>query len=527
MPSYLIQHFLDNSHLNFKDKIAFSSPNSSLTYGKFYILSNKLANCLKDMGIKRQDRVAFCLKRSPNSVVVMLGILKADAIYVPIDPNAPIERFKTIFNDCRPSTIICDVTTIDKVNNLISSAVYSPNIIIFENKKKFRHKIDHSHIYKEDINKYPGSKPIYENVDSDIAYILYTSGSTGTPKGVMVSHFSVFNYISWAAECFGITKNDVILSTAPFHFDMSVFDIYCALKMGAQLSIASDDLMLFPGKLIQFMDREGISIWKGVSSLLMYMARTGVLKQKNLLTLKKIIFAGEVLPTKYLITWMQTYPDKQFYNGYGPTEATGMSMYYLIPECPVDSNIKIPIGKACTNTEVFLLKENDTLAKSGEIGELCIRGSSLSSGYWNDEDNTRKHFVPNPLSNILNDVIYRTGDLARIIDDGNYEFIGRKDHQIKRMGYRIELGEIENALLSIKEVEDACVIMSNSKKTNIDELVTFVELNSNSQRSLVSKKLHKILPNYMIPNEIIPIEQIPRNDRGKIDRAKLKRMEDY
>lgn len=518
MLNYLAQSYLDNTRELTPNRTAVSCSTDSITYEELCIFSNKLANCLISKGVVRQDRVAFCLKRSVNSLVAIFGILKADCIYVPIDPKSPLKRCRAIIDDCEPSTLICDSETIDKMLQTISDIQFMPKRVIVEHNEGLPKAIENGLITRAEIEEQDSKKPDYKNVDTDIAYILYTSGSTGNPKGVMISHLNITNYIKWAIDCFDITRKDNILSTAPFHFDMSTFDIYCAMGAGARLCIATESCLLFPNKLLSLIEKEQITIWKAISSLIMYLAKTGSLKEGRIPTLKKVLFSGEVLPTKHLIPWMETYPEKLFYNAYGPTEATGISTYYHVQQIPKDPQQPIPIGRPCTNTDVFLLNEDDSLA---EVGELCIRGSSLSRGYWNDPEKTNKVFVTNPLNHVQGDRIYRTRDLAKLRNDGNYIFIGRRDNQIKHMGYRIEPFEIENAILSLNKVDDAAVILSKSQEFDIEELVAFFAADEDVTSDEIMTELRNCIPHYMLPQHIIELKHIPRTDRGKIDRGAL------
>ena len=518
MKKFLAQHYLDNSRSHYLEKVAITFADKNLTYDGLYKLSNQLANCLKSKGVSRQDRVGIFLKRSIDSIIAINGILKADAIYVPIDAKSPIERFRKIIDDCEPRALICDRGTLKKAEKNISNNI---SIFVLEDQDELDAPLRNSYVYLNDIKSQSDASPYYQNIDNDIAYILYTSGSTGDPKGVMISHLNITNYIEWAVDCFEINQNEKILSTAPFHFDMSTFDIYCALKRGATLCIAPESLLLFPTKLLDLIDKEKISLWKGVSSLLMYVARTIPLSKKKLASLNKIIFAGENLPTRYLIEWMEAFPDKQFYNAYGPTEATGISTYYHVARIPENSTERIPIGRPCENTEVYVLTEDGALADTGEIGELCIRGSGLSRGYWNDEAKTAKVFVQNPISAIPGDRIYHTGDLALLNKEGNYELVGRKDNQVKNMGYRIDLAEIENGLISTGKIKDAAVILYRSEKYSVDELVAMVVTDSNSSPEKLRENLKNIIPAYMMPHRIFVVDDIPRTDRGKIDRKNI------
>jgi len=520
MPEYLVQHYLDNSRKIFPEKDAVTTPSKKSSYEQLYTLSNKLGNCLIANHVARQDRVCFCLTRSSKCITAIFGILKADAIYVPIDFKSPSERNIQIIKDCKPSCLICDGETLPKIVEAISHVHNPPKVIVLADGRDVQKSLIDSFICQEEIDQYPDIQPEYNNLDKDIAYILYTSGSTGSPKGVMISHLNIMNYINWAVECFEITQEDSILNTAPFHFDMSTFDIFCSLKTGATLCIAPQNYLLFPNKLLTYIEKERVTIWKGISSLLMYLVLTGSLQNDRIPMLKKILFGGEVLHTKYLVEWMNIFPEKLFYNVYGPTEATGISTYYPVEKIP-SSHESVPIGKPCTNTEVLLLKNDKSIAQLGEVGELCIRGSSLSRGYWNDQAKTDRSYVPNPVSKIPSDTIYRTGDLALLRADGNYEFIGRKDDQVKWMGHRIQLGEIETALLSVKEVKNAAVILSESEDLKSRELVAFLEVEDGGDASMIMTELELKVPRYMVPTRNVLTQCIPRTSRGKIDRQKL------
>jgi amino acid adenylation domain-containing protein len=427
-----------------------------------------------------------------------------------------------VIKDCLPSAIICDKSTLDRVSEILPQINSKIAIIILESDKVISTEKDINSYYQEQINQCASENPIYQNIDTDIAHIIYTSGSTGKPKGVMISHLNIINYINWAASEFQISQEDVILGTAPFHFDMSTFDIFCSLKAGCKFCITPDTYLLFPKKLINLIDQEKVTIWKGISSLLIYLARIHSLDNNDIPTLKKIIFAGEVLPTKYLIDWMKRYPEKEFYNGYGPSEGTGMSTLYRVQSIPNDSAEKIPIGKACSNCEIILLNEDNSKTETGHTGEICIRGSGVSSGYWNDPEKTKKSFIINPLTKRESDRIYKTGDLGVIDKNGDITFIGRKDQQVKWMGYRIELGEIENVLMSFDDINEAVVFLYEDSNSDAEkELIACIETSDELKISQTLEKLSQKLPHYMIPKRLIPVVKIPRSDRGKVDRNKL------
>ena len=523
MSNYLVQHFIDNSSEAAGNKTACRFANTSISYKELFVSSNKLANCLISNGVRRQDRVVFCLKRSMSSIKAMMGILKAAAIYVPIDPKSPTARFQTIIQDSHPSALICDVGSLDMVNEALSGWAAAPKIVVMDYREKLPDSAKDRSITQDEIDTQPATTPECKNIDTDAAYILYTSGSTGKPKGVVISHLNITNYINWAVEAFEIRSDDNILSTAPFHFDMSTFDIYCAMMTGATLCIVPDTYLLFPNRLLGLIEEQKATIWKVIPSLLVYLTKTDSLKENRIPTIRRMLFGGEPLPTKHLINWMKTFPGKLFYNVYGPTEATGISAYYFVDQIPGDPLKSVPIGRACKNTEVFLLKEDDTPAEKGEVGELCIRGSGISSGYWNDAQKTENAFTANPLSS-RPERIYRTGDLGRLADDGNFEFLGRKDFQVKYMGYRIELSEIENAIRSLDDIHDAAVILANSLEVDVPELIVFFESKNRLEPAEIKTKLNELLPPHMVPQLMIPVDNLPRTNRGKVDRPALNRL---
>lgn len=520
---YLAQSYLDDSARRFPARPSVACNGRSITYGRLFRKANRLANCLKAEGVSRQDRVGIVLNRSIDFIEAVMGVLKADAVYVPIDPKSPPERWRRIVADCRPSALICNAKTARMLDAAISGSGPVPRRIVLEGGASSDEMPAASGwIAPDRIASCSDRRPEYCNIDADLAYILYTSGSTGTPKGVMISHLNIRNYIDWAVSCFGITERDRILGTAPFHFDMSTFDIHCAMKAGASLYIATESQLLFPSRLVKWIEAEEITLWKGISSLLMYMVRTKSLSPGAMPTLRKVLFGGEPLQTSYIAAWMKTFPEKEFYNVYGPTEATGISTYHYLDRLPEELAESIPIGCPCANTDVLLLKVDGTETAAGETGEICIRGSGVSRGYWMDAAKTEAAFVPNPLTQMPGDRIYRTGDVGKRDEEGILWFVGRRDHQVKFMGYRIDLAEIEAAIASTPGVGEAAVILVGADHYQPEGLIGFYDTDSAADIATVYRRLTESLPAYMIPRRIIPLDRIPRNDRGKIDRGALR-----
>lgn len=522
---YLVQSFLDDSRRRSETSVAIRCLGRSITFDELYRSANRLANCLKQQNVERQGRVCICLKRSAHVITAIMGILKADAVYVPIDPKSPDSRWRRIIADCRPAAIICEAASMSRVSSVLSSLEIHAAIVILGSMSGIPESLEKDWVHPNLLPHSSEACPAYRNIDTDIAYILYTSGSTGTPKGVMVSHLNIRNYIDWAIDCFGLSEKDKILGTAPFHFDMSTFDIHCALKSGACLVIASDFDLLFPEKLVQLMESEAVTLWKGISSLFIYLAKARAIAPGRMPLLRQALFSGEVLPTAVLIKWMQTFPEKRFFNVYGPTEATGISAFYPVETIPEDGGVSIPIGKACANTEIILLSPEDTVVSDGDPGEICIRGAGVSMGYWRDPEKTRSAFVANPLTNCEADRIYRTGDMGVRDRTGNILFTGRKDHQVKYMGYRIELAEIERNMTAIAGVHAAAALLSTKRDADMPELAAYYECDAALDVSSVYSELSGRLPQYMMPRRLIPVERLPRNDRGKLDRTALRQLE--
>ncbi|HDP98154.1 MAG TPA: amino acid adenylation domain-containing protein [bacterium] len=520
MTAYLLQHFLDEAADRFPDNTALVDCRQQLSYFQLNKYCNQLANYLEQVGVSRQDRVMVFCNRSVESIIAIFGILKSNAIYIPVDFDVPVERLRYIFQDCTPKVAICCGEICSALQKLKRSNQFLPPTFLL----KLNSAItitpltnNESQFFKKPPT-FSEAQPLYQNVDTDLAYIMYTSGSTGKPKGVMISHLNVRDYIDWAVETFSISRTDCILNTAPLFFDMSTFDIFATIKAGAKLIMADELCCLFPGKLIQLIEKHRVNLWKGVSSLLMYMARSGCLKPGRLNSLKKVLFGGEALAKKYLIQWMETYPEKQYYNMYGPTEATGVSVFHHLQKIPASDTEPIPIGKPCRNTEIIVLNTDNQPAESGE---LCIRGCGVSAGYWNDASATEAVFITNPISGIKGDRIFRSGDIVRKSDDGVLELIGRKDNQVKFMGYRIDLTEIETTLTTLTGVHDAAVVLVRSASFELNELVAFVELSPQANLEEIKRMLVDRLPRYMAPNNYFQIDRIPRSERGKLDRKAL------
>lgn len=446
--------------------------------------------------------IAVFLPKSISAIECFLASLYSGNFYTPIDVKSPIERLKTICDNLKPKIIFTNSNFIEVLRenlpnniNVVDVDKIVPNFDIDYNKK------------------------LNTTIDTDPIYCIYTSGSTGIPKGVLIPHRGVYDYIEWAATCFNINDNDIISSQAPFHFDNSTLDIFLMLKTAATLVLIKEYLFSFPHKLIEEVENYKTTTIFWVPSVMNMVMNTDALKGKKT-SLKKILFAGEVMPVKVLNYWKQHISDALYSNLYGPTEITVDCTYYIVNR-EFEETESLPIGYACLNTNVLLINEKNQVCEENELGELCVRGSSLALGYINNLEKTNESFVQNPLNNSYPEKIYRTGDLVKRNERNEIIYIGRKDSQIKHSGYRIELGEIENASNSLADISSSCVIYDEHNK----EICLYYETKTKElTKNEIVKFLSRIIPKYMIPTKLERLDRMPLNSNGKIDRVLLRKI---
>lgn len=523
MPHYLLQQYLQASAQRFPDKDAVIFKNQHLTYHQLDALSDRLATVLRAHGVGKGDRVGFYLNKSLFSVIAIYGILKAEAAYVPLDPMAPPKRLAFIVADCEMKALI---TTPRKAAALagVQSQFEALACVIFTENGSLDSPLlaGTARISWEEVQTTSPEPWAYTQIENDLAYILYTSGSTGVPKGVMISHRASLTFVNWCVDKFAMRPEDRVSNHAPFHFDLSTFDLFASIEVGATVVLVPEGYSVFPMMIADFIAKEEISIWYSVPSVLTSLVLHANLAERSFPHLRIILFAGEVFPVNYLRQLMSLIPDIAYYNLYGPTE-TNVCTYYKTPLLAPDRVEPISIGKACENTEVFAVTEDGRLAEVGEVGELYVRGPSLLSGYWGLPDKTAAVLVPDPIHTLWDQKAYRTGDLVRLNPDGNYTFLGRRDHQIKSRGYRIEIGEIEAALYSHPEVVEAVVIPLPDPEIGnfIKALVTTTAGSQLTARAL-DQHCAGYIPKYMLPGAIEFRDSLPKTSTGKIDRTLLR-----
>lgn len=496
-----------------------------LTYAALEETSNRLAHLLKEAGCRRGDRIGLLMPKSPMAIVAMLGALKADAIYVPMDPASPAARQARVLeiSDCR---FILAVGPVGRsLHDAVAAATLRERPVIGWLDENVPSDADAAPAFTlRDLAGCPATQPKYANSGGDVAHILFTSGSTGLPKGVMITHASVAHLLRWATGYFGIAHTDRISQHPPLRFDVSTFDVFGTLWAGAELHLVPPELNLLPHKLAQFIREARLTQWFSVPSVLNLMANFDVVNQNDFPALRRVLFAGEPLPTPTLIHWMRRLPHVQFTNLYGPTETTIVSSYYTVPRCPMDEREPIPIGTACGGEEMLILDAQLRPVAPGETGDLYIRGVGLSPGYWRDPEKTRSAFLPYPGGAGPQDRIYKTGDLARRGADGLVYFVGRADTQIKSRGYRIELGEIETALHSLPSLRESAVVAIQSEGFE-GWLICCAYVPAPGigvSTKSIRRELAGLLPSYMLPARWMRYEVLPKNENGKIDRPRLK-----
>lgn len=522
MAIQLLHHLLSESSLKYPDRTAVTFKDKSVTYSELETKSNQLAATLLQQGIKKSDRVGIMLSKSIESIISLFGIMKAGAIYVPLDPLAPSSRNSQIIAHCG---IECIITSPENLTQICSDqqALTQLKKAILTGSQASKGTCNSAHIdchaWDTIVDNIPGYQQPIQLSDTHPAYILHTSGSTGVPKGVVISHLNALTFVIMAVDFFMINENDRIANHAPLHFDLSVFDIFGAIKSGATIVLVPEFLSIFPAKLAEYIDRERISIWNSVSSVLTVLAERGKLDRFRFNLLRLVHFSGDIMPVKYLRILKKNMQKAEFFNIYGQTEANS-SLYYRVHDIADNDAWKIPIGKPFPNFEVFALNDaNEMIRSCDEEGELYVNSSTVALGYWNNGEMTLGKFVTDPRHPSWTTGVYKTGDLVRIDGEGNYIFIGRKDHMIKSRGNRVELSEIEIVLHSHPNISQAVVIAVPHELTG-NRIIAMILLMEGATLSPeeIAAYCHRLLPQYMVPEEILFIDKLSRTATGKVDR---------
>jgi len=512
MSATTLDGLLSDSVGRFSRRTAVEEPGgAALTYAQLDEASDLLRDQLVQQGVRAGDRVGLYLEKSLASVATIFAILKAGAAYVPVDPNAPPERNRYIFTDCTVRAIVTDGMRAERLNGQGDGEAFAPvpdftapqalgrDLVLLRG--------------AEDCAAAPGDAPL--------AYILYTSGSTGRPKGVMHSHRTALSFVDWCSQEFAPRPEDRFSSHAPFHFDLSILDLYVSIKHGAAIVLIGEDLGKNPMQLAPVIAERGITVWYSTPSILRLLAEFGHLDSLDLSALRLLLFAGEVFPMKHLAALRRLLPHPRYYNLYGPTETNVCTYFEADDQSIREDGRPLPIGRVCSGDAALVLdSEGQAVAPGGE-GELLIAGGSVMPGYWN---------LPEQNAQAFHDAgdgrrWYRTGDIVREAQPGLFTYLGRRDRMIKRRGFRVELGEIEAALNNHPDIVEAAVIAVNGADGEIG-VEAFLSWGAEEKASILQLKRYcsTALPAYMVPDRFKVLPALPKTSTDKVDYQKLKEL---
>jgi amino acid adenylation domain-containing protein len=487
-----VHQLFEQQAMRTPDAVAVKSGEATLTYAELNQRANQVANFLCAQGVKVEDLIALCTERSVEMIIGLLGILKAGAAYVPIDPHYPAERIEYMLRDSGSHLVLTQERLADKFTGKLN------NILCLDRDWN-------------QIAEVSTENPLTAAHSDNLAYVIYTSGSTGQPKGVLIEHRGVCNLVCEHATAFEVSSASRVLQFASLSFDASVCEILTTLTSGAQLILVDRERLISPEEILRALKENLISVVTLPPTI------WAALPEDSLPDLKTAVTAGEACRPEIAAKWS---PGRRFINGYGPTETTVSPTFYVADERSADLGV-IPIGRPMANTQIYILDKQQRLVPAGVSGELYVGGVGIARGYLHREELTAEKFItPNILSS--DNRLYRTGDLARWLPDGNLEFLGRADGQVKLRGFRIETGEIESLLRSHPEIQDAVVVAREDvpgEKYLAAYLVVITErrIANTELRAFLSKHL----PEYMIPSAFVTLESLPLTSNGKVNRKAL------
>ena len=491
----------------YPQKVAVIDKDREIVFSDLHRKSLQLASALMALGIGQNRPVGVFLDKSIESVYADLGILYAGDFYMNLDIKTPAERIRNILQLVEPALIISTERQIKPIVGIIPETVQ----VILLDTEDWTAEVEAGEIIAR------LSTIIY----TDPSCIINTSGSTGTPKGVVLNHKSFFDFIDWAIDTFHFGDDLVMGSLSPIVFDIYSFELCMLMAKASTLVVLPAHLAAFPAKILEVLEQQKVNFLFWVPTIMVNIANMDLLSAFKLESLRTVWFAGEVFPTKQYNYWHHHLPEVTFANLYGPIEITLDCTYYIINK-EIPDEEPLPIGYPCRNTDILILDDEDRAVKEpGVEGELCVRGTSLAMGYYNNPEKTAAAFVQNPLNKAYPELIYRTGDIVCMNDEGLIMFKGRKDNIVKHMGYRTDLGEIEHVIINtLKLVKNGCIVYNQSEK----QITLFYEAAEEIPVSEFRLQIGKVLPKYMIPTAFHHLEQLQRNANGKIDRLFYKKQ---
>ena len=514
MPGFLIHHAVAHWARLTPARPAFQLQGRILTYDELDRRSNRLAHTLVARGVEPGARIGVFMHKELELGIALYGILKAGAVFVPLDPFAPSSRIQAMVEDCDIRHLVASdgvVRALAELPEDLRPRVYGPEPV-------------------EGVESVPwggmlgdaAAPPDVRLIDLDLAYIMYTSGSTGGPKGMMHTHRGSLTYARWGADHVGLGPSDRVASHAPLHFDLSIFDFFSTAQAGATVVLVPEGVTKFPASFTKYVETEGISVVFTVPFTLTEMLHRGAMDQRDLSSLRWILFGGEPFQPRELRALMERLPRARFTNVYGPAEAPSCTCYDVPPLDEGDER-PIPIGTLSANSEGWIVDADGEECGVGEPGELCIRSSTLTRGYWNRPDLNARAFLQRPSHGPFPRVYYRTGDIVSRGPDGLLHFHGRRDRMVKTRGHRVELDEVEAAVGAHPEVSEAAVFAVPDGEGS-SAILASVTLHPGFElvAAELLRRLRDQLPPYALPREISVVEDLPRTTSGKVDRKRLR-----
>jgi len=492
-----VLEYLEHTVKRFPDKLAYSNGREGLTFSELFAASRSIGSALLEKGYYG-EAIAILMEKHPHEIAAFYGSVYAGCFYVPLDPDMPVQRMEKILESVGARAMIVDA----KGEKLLPKLSFGGEVFRYDSAATIR----------EDPIALASVRA--RQIDTDPIYIVFTSGSTGVPKGVAACHRSVIDYVETLCEALGFSEDTVFANQTPLFFDAPLKELMPVIKFGATAYLVPKQLFLFPMKLCDFLNEHRINTVCWVVSALTMISSLGVLEKNPPKYLHTVAFGSEVFPIRQYELWRKALPEATFFNLYGPTEATGMSCYWRADRT-LEEGEAIPIGNPFRNTDLILLGEDGKRAVDGEVGEVYLRGTCVTLGYFNNPEKTKEAFVQNPLQKAYPETVYRTGDLAYRNSHGELVFVSRKDSQIKHMGHRIELGEIEAAAAECKELSRACCVYDG-----VEKRILLYYTGSVSPEELLCF-LRNYLPRYMIPAMCKRLERMPLTPNGKLDRKLL------
>jgi L-proline---[L-prolyl-carrier protein] ligase len=488
----------------------------ALSYRALDDLSNRLRDHLVAVGVKRGDRVGIYMQKSIDAFAALLGAMKAGAAYVPVDANAPASRAAYILHNCAVRVVVTEAKLLAGWESEASALGDLPHVLALDS-------LGGGAGLSTALDRAAAVRPFaaartLDVEPNELAYILYTSGSTGTPKGVMLTHENAMGFVNWCSDTFRPSSSDRFSSHAPFHFDLSILDLYLPLAHAATVVLINADQGKEPVGLADLIATRRLTVWYSTPTILSVLAQFGKMERHDYSALHTVLFAGEVFPVRHLRAVKRLLPHARFFNLYGPTE-TNVCNYHPIPDVvPEDRTEPYPIGAVCAQLRGRVCDEKGLDVPKGSEGELIISGPNVMQGYWNLPEQTARAFIVDGEGTRW----YRTGDIVVEPPDGAYVYVGRRDRMVKRRGYRIELGEIEASLYRHTGVKEAAVVAGKAADGGVS-IVAFLSCNGDKPPTIVDLKRFcaGVMPNYMIPDTFRVLDALPKTSTDKMDYQRL------